>query len=119
MHFSGLPKLRHCFGWHDACECVRNEILFMKFTIEVGEIEKHRIEYSFNPLLGVLVVKVDGQPVRKHVRLINEPVRETHALVVGERERHNVRIEKERTSTFSHRSSVFVNNRLLKVVERN
>lgn len=91
----------------------------MKFTIEVGEIEKHQIEYSFNPLLGVLVVKVDGKPIKKHVRLVNEPLRETHALVIGERERHNVRIEKERTSTFTRRNRVFVNNRLLKVVERN
>ena len=71
-----------------------NKIFFMKFTIEVGEIEKHSIEYSFNPLLGTLVVKVDDQPVRKHVRFINEPVRETHALIVGNREKHNVRFDR-------------------------
>lgn len=91
----------------------------MKFSIEVGEIEKHRVEYEFNPLLGTLVVKVDSLAVKRHVRLVNEPVREVHALVVGDREKCHVRIEKERTSTFSHRSSVFVNNRLLKVVENN
>ena len=91
----------------------------MKFTIEVGEIEKHLVEYEFNPLLGVLVVKVDDQPIRKHVRLVNEPVREIHALIIGDKEKHHVRFEKERTSTFTHRNSVFVNNRLLKVVENN
>jgi len=91
----------------------------MKFTIEVGEIEKHCVEYDFNPLLGTLVVKVDDQPVKRHVRLINEPVRETQELIVGNSEKHHVRIEKERTSTFGHRNSVFVNNRLLKVVENN
>ena len=91
----------------------------MKFTIEVGEVEKHIVEYEFNPLLGMLVVRVDQQPVQKHFRFINEPVRESHALIVGENERHHVRIEKERTSTFTHRSSVFVNDRLLKVVENN
>jgi len=91
----------------------------MKFTIEVGEIEKHTVEYDFNPLLGTLVVKVDKQTVKRHLRLVNEPVRETHALIVGNSEKHHVRIEKERTSTFGHRNSVFVNNRLLKVVENN
>ena len=91
----------------------------MKFSIEVGEIEKHLVEYDFNPLLGTLVVKVDDQPVKKHIRLVNEPVRETHALIVGDKEKHHVRIEKERISTFSHRNRVFVNNRLLKVVENN
>ena len=91
----------------------------MKFTIEVGEIEKHSVEYDFNPLLGTLVVKVDDQQVKRHVRLINEPVHEVHALVVGNSEKHNVRFEKDRISTFSHRNRVFVNNRLLKVVENN
>lgn len=91
----------------------------MKFIIEVGEVEKHKVEYSFNPLLGVLAVRVDGKLVKKHVRLVNEPIRETHDLEVGEREKHNIRIEKERTSTFSHRNRVFVNNRLLKVVGKN
>ncbi len=91
----------------------------MKFSIEVGEVEKHVVEYEFNPLLGMLTVKVDQQPVKRHFRLVNEPMRESHALVVGQKERHHVRFEKERTSTFTHRSSVFVNNRLLKVVEKN
>lgn len=91
----------------------------MKFTIEVGEIEKHSVEYDFNPLLGTLVVKVDNKPVKRHIRLINEPVRETQELVVGSDEKHHIRIEKERTSTFTHRNTVFVNNRLLKVVENN
>jgi hypothetical protein len=88
----------------------------MRFTIEVGDVEKHLVEYHFNPLLGTLVVKVDDKPVRKHVRLVNEPVRETHALTVGERERHDIRFERERTSTFTRCNRVYVNNRLLKVV---
>jgi hypothetical protein len=91
----------------------------MKFSFEVGEVEKHRIEYSFNPLLGVLVVKVDGKTVKRHVRLVNEPVHESHALVVGRREPQNIRFERERTSTFTRRGCVFVNNRLLRVVEQN
>ena len=91
----------------------------MKFSIEVGDIEKHLVEYEFNPLLGILIVKVDDQPVKRHIRLVNEPVRETHAFIVGDKEKSDVRFEKERTSMFTHRNSVFVNNRLLKVVENN
>ena len=91
----------------------------MKFSFQVGEVEKHQIEYSFNPLLGTLVVKVDGQTVKRHVRLVNEPMRETHALVVGTREPQKIRFDRERTSTFTRRGCVFVNNRLLKVVEQN
>lgn len=91
----------------------------MKITFEVGEIEKHQIEYQFNALLGTLAVKVDGKVVQKHIRLINEPVHEVHALVVGQNEKHNLRFEKERTSTFTHRNRVFVNNRLLRVVDNN
>jgi hypothetical protein len=91
----------------------------MKFSIDIGEIERHRVEYSFNPLLGVLVVKVDGELVRKHVRLINEPLLEVHALEVGDKERHQIRFERERTSTFTRRNRVYVNNRLLRVVGNN
>lgn len=91
----------------------------MKFSFEVGDVEKHRVEYSFNPLLGVLVVKVDGKTVKRHVRLVNEPIRESHALVVGKREPQSIRFDRERTSTFTRRGCVFVNNRLLKVVEQN
>lgn len=98
---------------------IQTKKFLMKFTIEVGEVEKHCVEYDFNPLLGTLVVKVDNKPVKRHIRLINEPVRETQELVVGTDEKHHIRIEKERISTFTHRNSVFVNNRLLKVVENN
>jgi hypothetical protein len=91
----------------------------MKFTIEVGEVEKHRVEYSFNPLLGILVVKVDGKTVKRHVRLVNEPMHESHAIHVGKRELQDIRFERARTSTFTRRGCVFVNNRLLKVVEQN
>jgi len=91
----------------------------MKFTIEVGEVEKHTVEYEFNPLLGLLVVRVDQQQVSKHFRLVNEPMRESQEFIIGDREKHHVRFDKERTSTFTHRNSVFVNNRLLKVVQNN
>ena len=91
----------------------------MKIIIEVGEKEKHRIEYNFNQLIGRLVVKVNEQPVKRSYRLLNEPKFEVHVFVVGQFEKQEVRIEKQRKQLMGHRNRVFVNNRLFKVVENN
>ena len=88
----------------------------VKFSIVIGETEKHRLEYHFNQLLGILIIKVNEQPVKKSVRLINEPVLEVYRFVVaGRNEKSTVRIEKERKPLLGHRSRLYVNNRLLKV----
>ena len=42
----------------------------MKFTIEIGDIEKHRLEYTFNQLFGKLVIKINEQPVKQSVRWV-------------------------------------------------
>jgi hypothetical protein len=89
----------------------------VKFTIEIGEIEKHRLEYTFNQLLGKLVIKINEQPVKQSVRLVNEPVLEVHVFVVGQSEQSEVRIEKERKPLLGHKNRLYVNNRLLKVFE--
>jgi hypothetical protein len=89
----------------------------VRFSLEVGEVERHSLEYHFNQLLGCLVIKVDERPYQRSVRLFNEPVHEVHVVVLGEHERYTVRIEKQRKPLFGHRNRVFVNNRLLKVVE--
>ena len=91
----------------------------MKFTIEVGEKEKHRVEYQFNQLLGSLVIKVNNEEVKKTVRLFNEPIQEVHVIVVGQTEKSTVRIEKERKPLLGSRNRLYVNNRLLKVLEGN
>ena len=89
----------------------------MKFSIEVGEGEKNRLEYNFNQFLGTLAITVNGKPIKKSVRLINEPIVEVHVLVVGQTELFEVRIEKERRHLLGQRNRVFVNNRLVKVME--
>jgi hypothetical protein len=91
----------------------------MKFSIEVGEKEKYNIEYEFNQLLGSLVIKVNNEEVKKTVRLFNEPTHEVHVIVVGQTEKSTVRIEKERKPLLGSRNRLFVNNRLLKVLEGN
>ena len=74
------------------------------------------MEYNFNQLLGSLVIKVNEQPIKRSVRLINEPVLEVHAFVVGDHEKSDVRIEKERKALVGCKHRLYVNNRLVKVL---
>ena len=87
----------------------------MRFAIEIGDAEKHRLEYHFNQLLGSLVIKVNEKPIKKSVRLVNEPVLEVHAFVVGDQEKSDVRIEKERMPLIGCKNRLYVNNRLVRV----
>jgi hypothetical protein len=89
----------------------------MKFTVEVGQLEKHLVEYQFNQLFGSLLIQVDNKPVYRATRLFNEPVRETYHLKVGEAERATIRIEKQRKQLFGHRNCVYVDNRLARIYE--
>ncbi len=89
----------------------------MKFNIEVGEVEKHLIEFHHNQLMGMLSIKVDKKPVVRMSRLLNEPVREVYQLAVGQMEKSEVRIEKLRKQLFGTRNSVYVDNRLIRVFE--
>ena len=89
----------------------------MKFNIQVGDREKHQIDYEFNQLLGRLTIKINEKPVKESVRLVNEPLLEVHVFVVGEQEKSQVRIEKERKPLLGHRNRFYVNNRLVRVFE--
>jgi len=89
----------------------------MKFCLEVGEIERHVIEFSFNQLLGELVIKVNRKEIKRGKRVFDEPLQETHSFEVGASERLNVRIEKERKQLFGQKCRVFLNNRLYKYYE--
>ena len=87
----------------------------MKFKIEVGESEKHVIEFSFSQLIGSLEIRVDDRPVVQTKRLMNEPVREIYDLLVGEKEKVAVRFEKQRKPLLGHHRRVWINNRLAQV----
>lgn len=88
----------------------------MKFKIEVGEVEKHVVEFNFSQLIGNLEIRVDNQPVVQTTRLINEPIEEVYDLLVGDQEKVAVRIEKRRKPLLGHRRRVWINNRLAQVV---
>jgi hypothetical protein len=87
----------------------------VKFAVEIGEKERNRLEYHFNQLLGRLLIKVNNRPIKKALRLLNEPVLEVHVVVVGKNEKSTVRIEKERKPLVGHRNRLYVDNRLVKV----
>jgi hypothetical protein len=89
----------------------------MKFALELGELETHRLEFSFNQLLGRKIIKVNDAEVLRNVRLFSEPVRETHTLEIGEKERLQVRIEKERKLLFGQKYKVYLNDRLIRLYE--
>jgi hypothetical protein len=89
----------------------------MKFSFEVGEMEKHRVDFNFNQLYGTLLIQVDEQPVFQSTRLLNEPVHEVFDFTVGKVERCPVRIEKRRKPLFGSRNILYVNHRLTRVIE--
>ena len=89
----------------------------MKFSFEVGEIEKHQVEFKFNQLYGTLLISVDQLPIRRATRLLNEPIQEVFDFTVGNTERWPVRIEKRRKPLFGSRNILYVNNRLMRVVD--
>ncbi|MGA2684066.1 MAG: hypothetical protein ABSF51_03340 [Verrucomicrobiota bacterium] len=89
----------------------------MKFSFEVGDLEKHRVEFNFNQLCGTLLIRVDDKPVRRATRLLNEPIHEVFDFMVGDAERWPVRIEKRRKPLFGSRNVLYVNHRLTRVVE--
>jgi hypothetical protein len=89
----------------------------MKFSFEVGEMEKHHVDFNFNQLCGTLLIRVDEQPVFQSTRLLNEPVHEVFDFTVGTVEQWPVRIEKRRKPLFGSRNILYVNHRLARVIE--
>ena len=89
----------------------------MKFTIDVGEVERQRVEFNFNQLLGRTLICSNGRELKRSIRLFSEPTTETHVIQFNEAERIELRIEKRRKMLFASRYYVYVNNRLTQVYE--
>ncbi|MBA4148208.1 MAG: hypothetical protein H0X66_08830 [Verrucomicrobia bacterium] len=87
----------------------------MKFALEVGnEMETFKLEYSFNQILGSMVIKVNDKEVKKSTRIFSGPTREVHDLYLGEKQPLSVRIEKQRRLLFGQVNRVFVDGRLVR-----
>ena len=94
----------------------------MRFSFEVGEIERSRIEFSRNWVTGQTVLTVNGVPITlaspwdpsTHISL---DLTQTYCFTVGNTERHEVVIEKQRPLFMGgirrHRYRVFVDNSLV------
>lgn len=89
----------------------------MKFMIDVGEVEKQQVEFSFNQLLGRTLIRSNGRELKKNIRLFSEPVTDVHVVHFTDRERIEIKIEKRRKLLFASRYYVYVNNRLTQVYQ--
>jgi hypothetical protein len=78
----------------------------MKFTLEVGDKEKSKIEFSRNCWTGVMKAIVDGRKLMLQspfslFTYISFTSRRSYKFSVGNAEKHEVMIEKERPLLFA------------------
>jgi hypothetical protein len=62
----------------------------------VGEAEVHNVRFSFSQFWGTVRIWVDGKVVKRDLRLVSFSRFKDYRLVVGDAERHEVLIRKER-----------------------
>ena len=125
MNISSVTILTYIFQYRsNHSEYLRSSGVAMKFSFEVGQYEKHQIEFQWSKWLGVAKIWVDGTLVQKsrplayseltqlasmrgmvrQARFINQTASGQAALQmvrgwefeVGQQEKHAIRIEKER-----------------------
>ncbi|HEY8204955.1 MAG TPA: hypothetical protein VIF81_09535 [Pyrinomonadaceae bacterium] len=68
----------------------------MNFSFTVGINEQHRVDFSFDQMIGNLEIKVDGQTAIKDFRFASLSLTKRYDLMVGINEKHHVAIEKKR-----------------------
>jgi Fas apoptotic inhibitory molecule (FAIM1) len=87
----------------------------MRFSFEIGDVEKNTVEFQFSQLFGRTVIRVNGKELRRTRRLFSEPLRDNYEFTIGEKESFAIRIEKERRLIFGSKYRVYINRRLLAV----
>jgi hypothetical protein len=68
----------------------------MNFSFTVGVNEQHRVDFSFDQMIGNLEIKVDGQTAIRDFRFASLSLTKRYDLMVGINEKHHVAIEKKR-----------------------
>lgn len=68
----------------------------MNFSFIIGQEEKHRVDFSFDQVIGNLEIKVDGQTAIKDFRFASLKLTKRYEFIVGVSEKHSVAIEKRR-----------------------
>lgn len=73
----------------------------MKFSFDVGNKERHIIDFSFNQFWGNLSIHVDGRRIVSDFRTVSFHLTKAYEFNVGTNEVHVVRIEKIRKLVFA------------------
>ena len=68
----------------------------MEFEFEVGDRERHTVQYSFDKWSGKLSIKVDGLLAESDRTVFGMNLVARHRITVGAGERHEVVIERRR-----------------------
>jgi len=68
----------------------------LEFEFRVGEAEVHIVRFSFSQVWGTVRIWVDDRVVKRDLRLLSLSRFKDYRLVVGNAERHEVLIRKER-----------------------
>jgi len=93
----------------------------MNFKFEVGNKEKHLIEFSFNQFWGNLYIKIDNEKTIKDFRMFSLKLTKTYEFEVGVKEKHNIKIEKQRKRFFAgfrkQHYKVYLDNNLIEEYE--
>lgn len=84
----------------------------MNFALEVGDLVKAKVEYSFNQLMGRTTIRVNGRDQILKTRWFSEPVVDVHELELSDSEKLRVKIEKRRKPLVGAHYRVYVNNQL-------
>jgi len=73
----------------------------MTIKFNVGDKEKHEVEFHFNKFWGNIHFKVDGKKVSSDFTMFSTSTSKTSKVVVGEKEKHNVEVIRERPRFFA------------------
>lgn len=68
---------------------------------DVGSTEKHRVVFRFNKFWGTVNLDVDDDSVLRDIRIFSISLTKKYIVSVGTAERHEIRIEKDRSVAFA------------------
>jgi hypothetical protein len=68
---------------------------------DVGSTETHRVVFRYNKFWGTVNLDVDDDPVVRDIRMFSTSHTQKYIVTVGTAERHEIRIEKDRTVMFA------------------
>jgi len=73
----------------------------MELGFDVGSTEKHRVVFRFSKFWGTVNLDVDDEPVVREIRIFSINLTKRYVVSVGTTERHEIRIEKDRSVVFA------------------